>query len=111
MPSSLKVLHCAPHCQVRDGRMVVYVQFSEKPFEALYRALKEVAFYRRGPDVGTGRQNGWHVPFDDVKPLAAAVKPIWKTLALALMQAREAIKRDPESCLGHQRGRMTVVKE
>ena len=115
MPSSLKVLHCAPHCQARDGKKVVYVQFSEKPIPELYRELKEVGYYRRGPDVGTGRLSGWHVPYESVKPLAVAVKPLWKQLAVALMQAREKIKLDPDSIpcsgRGQKRSSLTVVKD
>ena len=110
---SLKVLQCAPHCQVREDKKVIYLQFSEKPFDELYRALKEVASYRKGPDAGTGRHSGWHVPYESAKALATKVQPLWKKLATALMKARETIKRDPESipCPGQKRGRIKVVKD
>ena len=91
----LKLIHCGPHCQTRD-RKVIYVQFSQRPFREVYVALKEVAFYRRGPDVGTGFQNGWHVPIDSVKQLASAIQPLWSRLAENLMRAREMMKRHPE---------------
>lgn len=107
----LNVLHCAPHRQAREDRVVVYLQFSEKPFDELYRALKGVASYRKGPDVGTGRQSGWHVPYESVKALANKVQPLWKKLATALMKARETIKRDPQSIPGQKSGRLTVVKD
>ena len=110
---SLKLLHCAPHCQVRDEKKVVYIQFSERPFDELYRALKRVAAYRKGPDVGTGYQSGWHVPFENVKALINEVKPLWKKLASSLMKARDIIKHDPGGipCPGQKRGRLIVVKD
>jgi hypothetical protein len=115
MASSLKIVHCAPHCQARDDRLVVYLQLSERPFDKLKRALKEVAFYRKGPEVGSGRQSGWHVPLAKVKQLAVAVKPLWHKLAVALMTARKTAKRDPENILcpgrGQTRGRLMIVKD
>jgi hypothetical protein len=94
--------------------MVVYLQFSEKPLPELYRALKAVAFYRKGPDVGTERQSGWHIAYESVNGLAKVVKPMWKQLTVALMQARETIKRDPGSipcARAGKRARLTVVKD